>query len=156
MLVPLGAGLRVFLEPVFGRRRQGVGWRRVGPLSAVPDDGIPKRFPIRAPRQDAWTRWPGSQVGAVYLRRTGPTQLHALSVICPHAGCHVHYNPEAKQFICPCHASAFDITGKRLDPAHSPSPRGMDPLKVELREDGQIWVQYVNYRSGVAARIPEV
>ena len=36
----------------------------------------------------------------------------ALSAACPHRGCPVGYNAEAKQFVCPCHNSRFDEDGK--------------------------------------------
>lgn len=39
------------------------------------------------------------------------SESYKLSKVCPHAGCNVDYSPEGK-FICPCHGSEFDITGK--------------------------------------------
>jgi Rieske Fe-S protein len=36
----------------------------------------------------------------------------ALSNVCPHLGCSVHWEPQNARFFCPCHNGAFDATGK--------------------------------------------
>ncbi|MEX2188941.1 MAG: Rieske (2Fe-2S) protein [Pirellulales bacterium] len=36
----------------------------------------------------------------------------ALSNVCPHLGCKVHWEPQNTRFFCPCHNGAFDATGK--------------------------------------------
>lgn len=38
----------------------------------------------------------------------------ACSAICPHKGCEVEYSATTKQFVCPCHKSFFDESGKVL------------------------------------------
>jgi len=53
----------------------------------------------------------------------------ALSARCTHLGCALPWNKEEKKFICPCHASQFDITGNVLD---SPAPRAMDIFKIDI------------------------
>jgi cytochrome b6-f complex iron-sulfur subunit len=47
----------------------------------------------------------------------------ACSAMCPHRDCEVEYRVADKQFVCPCHNSRFDETGKVL--------RG--PAKTNLR-----------------------
>lgn len=37
-----------------------------------------------------------------------------LTKICPHNGCKLNYNISKKQFICPCHASTFNLKGDCL------------------------------------------
>jgi Rieske Fe-S protein len=45
----------------------------------------------------------------------------ALSNICTHQGCQVAYNSSQNRLVCPCHFSAFSITGSVLNgPAASP------------------------------------
>ena len=46
---------------------------------------------------------------------TNNTRNYTLSRTCPHAGCNVNWKPEQKKFVCPCHASKFDINGTRLE-----------------------------------------
>lgn len=42
---------------------------RVVSLGSIPDDGIPRLFPIVSDRLDAWTGFPSEPIGAVYLSR---------------------------------------------------------------------------------------
>ncbi len=149
--IPLAAGARVALDPL--RRPGGAGQTvKVASLESLPNDGIPRKFAILASRTDAWNRYPDAPIGAVYLRRTGEKSVEALNVVCPHAGCFVDFRPEMKSFFCPCHNSLFGQDGKVTDPK-SPSPRGLDSLAVELR-GSEIWVQFQNYRTGSAEKIP--
>src|SRR5438270_12063937 len=54
-LVPLGAGLLVFLDPL--RRKSATnGFLKVTTLKAVSEDGIPRKFPVLATRVDAWNK----------------------------------------------------------------------------------------------------
>jgi menaquinol-cytochrome c reductase iron-sulfur subunit len=122
-------------------------------LESIPADGIPHKYPVLASRVDAWNRSPNSAIGAVYLRRTAEKKVEALNVVCPHAGCFVDFKPGTKSFFCPCHNSSFQLDGQIADPK-SPSPRGMDALEVEVREGGEVWVKFQNFKSGHRERIP--
>lgn len=150
-IVPAIAGLIVFLDPL-RRKTAADGPIRVASLGALPKDGRPYKFPIIARRVDAWNKFPEVPVGAVYLRRTGERQIEALNVVCPHAGCFVDFVPSRECFLCPCHNSTFALDGK-INEAKSPSPRPLDTLPVEIRGD-EIYVQFQNFRSGVAEKIP--
>jgi len=153
-VTPLAAGLRVFLQPL--RRRagaNGVGFVKVTFLNALPADGAPRRFLVVADRTDAWNKFTSVPVGAVYLRRTGETRVQAFNAICPHAGCYVDYSAERNAFGCPCHNSTFALDGRVADP-RSPSPRGLDELVVEIRAGTEVWVQFQDFRTGTAARVP--
>jgi cytochrome b6-f complex iron-sulfur subunit len=70
------------------------------------------------------------QRGEFYLVRLDDGGLLALSCKCTHLGCTVPWVEKEKKFICPCHASAFDITGSVI---HSPAARALDlfPVAVE-------------------------
>jgi menaquinol-cytochrome c reductase iron-sulfur subunit len=151
IIAPIGAALSVLLDPL-RRRASGSNFVRVASLSAVPSDGLPRKFAIVADRTDAWNKFPQTPIGAVYLRRTGEKTIEALNVVCPHAGGFVDYNAQEKCFLCPLHNSAFGLDGSIKDPK-SPSPRSMDSLKVEIR-DGEIWVAFQNFRAGTRDKIP--
>ena len=68
--------------------------------------------------------------GRFYLSRLADGGFLALSRRCTHLGCTLPWVAEEKQFLCPCHSSAFDIRG---DLIRSPAPRGMDlyPVTIE-------------------------
>jgi menaquinol-cytochrome c reductase iron-sulfur subunit len=151
VVAPL-AGLTVLLDPL-RRKSQAGGAVRVASLAAVPDDGVPRKFPVLATYQDAWNRTPNVPVGAVYLQRAKGEAVRALNVVCPHAGCFVDYRAAEGCYLCPCHNSTFALDGKVLNPK-SPSPRGLDDLPVEVRGNGEIWVTFQNFRPGEKERIP--
>jgi cytochrome b6-f complex iron-sulfur subunit len=68
--------------------------------------------------------------GRFYLARLADGGFLALSRKCTHLGCTVPWVEKEKRFACPCHASAFDITGNVIRP---PAPRALDiyPLVIE-------------------------
>lgn len=151
-LVPLAAGITVFLDPL--RRKSvasGAVW--VTSLEALPDDGVPRKFPVLATRVDAWNRTTQVPIGAVYLRRTQDGKVSAFNVVCPHAGCFVDFLQDKGSYLCPCHNSAFTLTGKIADRA-SPAPRGLDSLGVEIRDNKDVWVTFQNFLAGRAEKVP--
>ena len=151
-LVPLGAGLIVFLDPL-RRKAASSGALRVTMLEAVPEDGIPRKFPVLATRVDAWNKFSETPIGAVYLRRTAGGKLEAFNVVCPHAGCFVDFLPERGRYLCPCHNSTFTLSGKIDDPK-SPAPRGLDSLEAEVRNGKEVWVKFQNFQAGRAEKVP--
>src|SRR5437016_7027917 len=67
-LFPLAAGVTVFLDPL-RRKSASTGAVRVTTLEALPNDGIPRKFPVLATRIDAWNTFNQVAIGAVYLLR---------------------------------------------------------------------------------------
>ena len=151
-IVPFAAGLAVYFDPLRKKAAGPGGAIRVASLSSLPEDGIPRKFAVLASKSDAWNKYPNVPVGAVYLRRR-EGKIEALNTVCPHAGCFVDYAAEKGSFLCPCHNSTFALDGSINDPK-SPSPRGMDPLQVEVRGN-DIFVVFQNFRAGTHDRIPE-
>jgi menaquinol-cytochrome c reductase iron-sulfur subunit len=151
-LVPVGAGLVTIFDPL-RRRSAESGPILVTTLNALPNDGKPRRFQIVADRQDAWNKYPQVPIGAVYLRRVNEKTVEALNVTCPHAGCPVEFKEADGSFLCPCHDSKFKLDGTIDDPK-SPSPRALDSLEVEIRNDSEIWVTYRNFEPGKSDKIP--
>src|ERR1051326_6078110 len=151
-LAPAISGLLVFFDPL-RRKSQDTDAVFVASLSSLPTDGVPRKFPVITSHTDAWNRMPRVPVGAVYLRRTGDKQVQAFNVVCPHADCFVDYVSEKKSYHCPCHNSSFTLDGRIAD-AKSPSPRGLDELEAEVRNGGEIWVKFQNFRAGEKEKIP--
>jgi len=57
----------------------------------------------------------------------------ALSDVCPHLGCRVHWEQAQDRFVCPCHGGQFDRTGR---PLAGPPKKGNQyltryPVKIE-------------------------
>ena len=149
---PFAVGLGVLFDPL-RRKSAKAEARRITTLDALPDDGIPRAFPVIDTRVDAWNVYPAEAIGSVYLKRDpGQKTPVAWTSVCPHLGCAVDYKSQSREFQCPCHVSAFNLDG---DPVMGPSPRPMDSLEVEIRDDKEIWVKYERFRSGVSAKTPE-
>jgi menaquinol-cytochrome c reductase iron-sulfur subunit len=154
VLVPLGAGAAVLLDPL---RRKAVAGEMIfiTSIDSLPSDGAPRKFAILAGRVDAWNKFPNAPVGAIYLRRTSEKEVQALNVVCPHAGCFVDFRGSSKDYYCPCHNSSFALDGRIADPK-SPSPRGLDSLEVEIRNGKEVWVRFENFQTGHSEKIPVV
>lgn len=60
---------------------------------------------------------------AVY--RTAQGGFAALSAVCPHLGCIVHWNGAENSWDCPCHGSRFDLAGKVLN---GPAMQDLEPV----------------------------
>jgi menaquinol-cytochrome c reductase iron-sulfur subunit len=151
-ITPVAAGLMVILDPLRRKSDQNT-FILVTSLRSVPEDGLPRKFVVVASHSDAWNRNPSVPVGAVYLRRTGPNSIQAFNVVCPHAGCFVDFVPARKSYVCPCHNSIFALNGQISDP-NSPSPRGLDELPVEVRNDAEVWVKFENFLAGHKEKTP--
>lgn len=67
--------------------------------------------------------------GKFYLCRLIDGGFIAVSRQCTHLGCTVGWDDEKKQFVCPCHSSAFDIRGEVVS---LPAPRALDIYPVSI------------------------
>ena len=72
------------------------------------------------------------QRGEFYLVRLDDGGLLALSCKCTHLGCTVPWVEKEKKFLCPCHASVFDITGNVIQ---SPATRALDLFPVAIENN---------------------
>ena len=104
-----------FLRPAANRARKKdiAELMTAGPVEAFPPGSV--------------TAFPR---GRFYLARLEDGGFVALSRRCPHLGCTLPWVEEQQHFVCPCHASAFDIRGEVVS---SPAPRAMDrhPVVIE-------------------------
>jgi menaquinol-cytochrome c reductase iron-sulfur subunit len=152
VLIPAAAGLMVLIDPL-RRKSAATAAIKITTLDALPDDGVPRRFPVIASKTDAWNKFAEVPIGAIYLRRTKDGKVEALNVVCPHAGCFVDIAQDNSGFRCPCHQSNFAVDGTIAD-KRSPSPRGMDTLPVEIRPGGEVWVAFQNFQAGRPDKVP--
>ncbi len=151
-------GIRFLLDPLWRRRRRSV-FVRVAPLRAVPE-GRPVRVVVSTDRWDAYTHHPSGPIGSVFLLReasqSGDPGIRCLQTICPHLGCGIDYAADRGTFSCPCHASEFDLTGRRR---FGPSPRDMDELDCRVTdpdEGAQRWIEvrYQAFQTGLPQKRP--
>ncbi len=68
--------------------------------------------------------------GKFYLARLEDGGFLALSRKCTHLGCTVPWSAKEMKFMCPCHASVYDIRGEVVS-APAPRPLDLHPVSIE-------------------------
>ncbi len=78
----------------------------------------------------------------------------AYSGKCPHLGCGYKWRKVRKLpreiFLCPCHISIYDASGKVLD---GPAPRPLDPVPIRVSDNGDVEIIDVEFKAGVRDRV---
>jgi Rieske Fe-S protein len=77
----------------------------------------------------------------------------AFSGKCPHLGCGYKWRQHktlGRVFLCPCHLSIFDASGKVLD---GPAPRPLDALPMRMSADGEVEIIDMEFKAGVKAQV---
>ncbi|MEI6888468.1 MAG: ubiquinol-cytochrome c reductase iron-sulfur subunit [Bacteroidales bacterium] len=142
----------------------GMAWKALGIIAALEAGGMMVSYFFSGKnRKTAQTKQlleagpvngflPGSvsafMGGRFYLARQQDGGFIALSLRCTHLGCSVSWEENKKRFICPCHSSAFDISGEVLNP---PAARALDFYPV-LIENGVVKVDIGTLKERKSAR----
>lgn len=66
-------------------------------------------------------------------------ETYALNAICTHLGCVVPWNVAENKFMCPCHGSQYDNTGKVI---RGPAPRSLALANVEEKDGMPVLSQW--------------
>jgi Rieske Fe-S protein len=151
--VILGVPAVAYLIDARHRAAKASGFRTVsGVRFSELLEGVPKQGVIRNVREDAWTLHPNDVVGRVWVVKDAQNNLKVWTTTCPHLGCSINLNSDAKGFTCPCHAAEFGLSGTRVERPNyiNAAPRDMDTL--ESRRDPAdpevIQVKYQNFYQG--------
>lgn len=124
-----GPAAAYLLAPPRARRENE--WVEAGELSRLPV-GTPEEVVFRRIRRDGWRVV--SEKGSAWVIRRRDGSLTAFAPQCTHLGCAYHWDEQKQKFLCPCHASAFDLEGNVLS---GPAPRPLDRYAVRL-EGGKL------------------
>lgn len=108
-----------------------VAFLRPGKSKAMPDgnDTITVGGPVDKFARNSVTAFVR---GRFYLVRLEDGGFLALSSQCTHLGCSLPWVAKENRFVCPCHASAFDIAGNVIS---APAPRALDTFKVFIENN---------------------
>jgi Rieske Fe-S protein len=77
----------------------------------------------------------------------------AFSGKCPHLGCGYKWRQHkilGQVFLCPCHLSIYDASGKVLD---GPAPRPLDALPIKVSASGEVQIVDMEFKAGTKAQI---
>ncbi|MCH9056208.1 cytochrome b6-f complex iron-sulfur subunit [Parathermosynechococcus lividus] len=73
---------------------------------------------------------------------------YGLNAVCTHLGCVVPWNVSENKFICPCHGSQYDSTGKVV---RGPAPLSLALVNTSITEDDKlvfsVWTD-TDFRTG--------
>ena len=142
-------GVAHVLDPILRHTSREKPWRKVADARVLAAAEHPVALPVIGAQADAWTKSDAETLGTVWVRKNGRGEPECLTAECPHLGCRIGYDEEKKNFVCPCHESAFDLEGKVL---YGPSPRGMDPLEVRVN-DGKLEVKFVRFQTQIKDKV---
>lgn len=102
-------------------------WVDAGDISRLPVD-VPEEVVFRRNRVDGWKVV--SEKTTAWVVKKDDGKVVAFAPQCTHLGCAYHYEARTKEFVCPCHTSAFSIDGAVLT---GPAPRPLDRYNVRLQ-----------------------
>jgi len=77
----------------------------------------------------------------------------AFSGKCPHLGCGYKWRQHrvrGQVFLCPCHLSIFDASGRVLD---GPAPRPLDALPMRVSDGGDVEIIEMEFKAGTKSQI---
>ena len=71
--------------------------------------------------------------GNLLVDRSDQNTFNALSAICTHQGCLItEYDSGSKHFVCPCHGSAFSLSGQVVN---GPAQRALPKYQTEFNNN---------------------
>jgi Rieske Fe-S protein len=90
-----------------------------------------------------------TELRKVWVVRQPDNKITVFSPVCPHLGCHYHWNPQSQHFECPCHGSIYAPDGKVLG---GPAPRPLDTLPEKV-VGGTLMVKWEEFQVGIPQKI---
>jgi menaquinol-cytochrome c reductase iron-sulfur subunit len=85
-------------------------------------------------RVDGWRTV--EEKSSAWVVRTEDHNVVAFKPACTHLACAYHWEEQGKEFLCPCHGSAFSLDGKVLA---GPAPRPLDRFLTKV-VDGKVMI----------------
>jgi menaquinol-cytochrome c reductase iron-sulfur subunit len=119
---------------LFKPRTQKEGkWVEAADLAQLPVNR-PEEVVFHRTRVDGWRTV--KEKTTAWVVKMSDQKVVAYAPSCTHLGCAYHWDDATKNFICPCHTSAFSIEGKVLA---GPAPRPLDRFESRV-ESGRLLI----------------
>ena len=130
--VAIPAALYLLIGP---KSAEEGGFSEVADLEQL-QAGQPQEVLYTRQRVDGWKKV--SEKASTWLVKMDQHTVVAFNPACTHLGCAYHWDQSNRQFLCPCHGSAFAIDGKVLA---GPAPRPLDRYVAKV-QDGKILIGF--------------
>lgn len=127
-------------------KRSEPEWADAGLLDSL-QPGSLKELQVVLSVTDGWQKTTAKK--SVWAVKDEAGAVTVFSPICTHLGCAYRWEPERRNFHCPCHNSYFSLEGRVLG---GPAPRPLDTLPVKI-QNGRILVMYKEFKAGTAVKI---
>lgn len=76
----------------------------------------------------------------------------ALSSVCPHLGCQVHWEGQNNRFFCPCHNGVFDPKGRPVSGPPKDANQSLPEFKLKV-ESGLLFIEVASDAAEAEGRI---
>jgi len=141
-----GAVSKVSKQPEWSRRAVlRLAWVGIIAASALTIEPLAKYLTSKVDRLrsplvvynkplDKNSDWQNTANARVWVKQDS-LGVMALVATCTHLGCEVNYFPDKKEWLCPCHASIYDLEGR---PVSGPAPKALPRVAVERKQDGAL------------------
>lgn len=127
----MGGGFIYFFVPAGG----GGGGAGVKALDAK-GDIVKKEAWLKANPEGSRVLVQGLKGDAHYLiSLKDDLETYAINAVCTHLGCVVPWNRAANKYMCPCHGSQYDPTGKVI---RGPAPLSLALAHVNTSDSGEV------------------
>jgi len=108
------------------KQRKKSDWVQAADVAQLPLQ-VPQEVVYHRTRVDGWRVV--NEKTTAWVVKMDPQTVVAYSPSCTHLGCAYHWDDPSKNFICPCHTSAFSVDGKVLA---GPAPRPLDRFVIRI------------------------
>ena len=71
----------------------------------------------------------------IVVKGDSTLENYGINAVCTHLGCVVPWNNSENKFICPCHGSQYDATGKVV---RGPAPLSLALVHADVTEDDKL------------------
>jgi len=146
----IGATLAVpaigyFIGPAL--KRKTLGWLNAGAVDSLAPDQ-PMQREVEVGTQEGW--FTTQTIKGVWVVKRSTGEIRVYNPHCTHLGCAYAWNPDARQFRCPCHGGVYDLDGRVIA---GPPPRPLDTLDFRVEGD-RLEVNYEDFKSGTHDKTP--
>ena len=169
--------MKFLMKPMYASLDNG--WLKIGNIGKVKGDDVGTQFQYRRKVKEAYmpeaeieknvwlVKATPSVLEKVYQGKdmefrdaTGRTiwtnkkdmPYLAFSGKCPHLGCAFKWRKHkvlGQVFLCPCHLSIYDASGKVLD---GPAPRRLDLLPIQVSASGEVQIIDMEFKAGTKSQ----
>ncbi len=114
------------------RREEESSWADGGDISSVKSNE-PVEIVFQQIKKDGWKRSVQRATAWIVKTEDGVVAYHPR---CTHLGCGYHWEGDIGEFVCPCHASNFAMSGEVLT---GPAPRPLDRFETRIK-GSRLWL----------------